>query len=74
MSHKRKDFNERKTTVGVSLSNSTLKMLDEFCYNYGYSRSKVIESLLRYYSDKHDEFYVIIDDVDILQINMDNGR
>lgn len=62
MSHKRKDFDERKTTVGVSLSNLTLKMLDEFCSNYGYSRSNVIETLLRYYSDKHDEFYTIIDD------------
>ena len=65
MAHKRKDFNERKTTVGVSLSNSTLKMLDEFCTNYGYSRSHVIETLLQYYSDKHDEFYIIIDDADI---------
>lgn len=74
MAHKRKDFYERKTTVGVSLSNSTLKMLDEFCNNYRYSRSYVIETLLQYYSDKHDEFYTIIDDADILHINMDYGR
>jgi len=66
MSHKRKDFDERKTTVGVSLSNSTLKMLDVFCSNYGYSRSNVIETLLRYFSDKEDKFYTIIDDGGIL--------
>lgn len=74
MARKIKDFDERKMTVGVSLSNSTLKMLDEFCCNYRYSRSYVIETLLRYYSDKHDEFYTIIDDADILQICMDDGR
>lgn len=62
MSHKRKDFDERKTTVGVSISNSILKMLDEFCSNYGFSRSNVIETLLRYYSENVDEFYTIMDD------------
>jgi len=48
--------------------------LDEFCCNYGYSRSYVIETLLHYFSDKHDEFYTIIDDADILQMSMYDGR
>lgn len=59
---KKKDFEQRKTTVGVSLSNEMLKFLDEFSSNYGYSRSAIIEALLKYYSQNHDEFYTVIDD------------
>lgn len=62
MGTKKKDFEKRKTTVGVSLSNEMLKMLDEFCSNYNYSRSSVIEALLQYYSKNRDDFYILIDD------------
>lgn len=59
---KKKDFEQRKTTVGVSLSNEMLKFLDEFSADYGYSRSAVIEALLKYYSKNCDDFYTVIDE------------
>ena len=62
MGTKKKDFDKRKTTVGVSLSNEMLKFLDEFCSNYNYSRSAILEGLLRYCANNHDEFYTIIDE------------
>lgn len=46
MPTKSKSFEERKSTIGISLTNRILHDLDELCATSGWNRSMVIESLL----------------------------
>lgn len=64
MGTRKKEFDERKTTVGVSLTNNTLKELDVFCNEYGLSRSTVMNRLLDYYLMREyglDDLFTILD-------------
>lgn len=42
-----KRFEDRKNTIGVSLSNGTLIALEDYCERTGVTRSMVIETLLK---------------------------
>ena len=63
MKTERKPFEDRKNTIGVSLSNRTLISLEEYCRHVGISRSLLIETILQHLLQDEDELNRILYEV-----------
>lgn len=56
MATKKKELEDRKATVGISITNSVLAEFDRFCFENNITRSATIEELIRWYLANLDEW------------------
>lgn len=57
----RKSFEDRKNTLGISVSNGVIMQVDDYCDRNGISRSLFIETILKIMLRDEDELDRLLD-------------